>query len=64
MGSAASSKMILNLSDKPYSGMVEFETANDLEKYVNTLPAGTYKIVYIINYLDTETVTFRTVTLR
>lgn len=42
----------------------EFTTTKELETYVNSLQAGTYKITYVIKYLNQEETRTRTVTLR
>ena len=40
-----------------------FDTKNELENYINTLPLGTYTITYNISYLSQELVKTRTVIL-
>ena len=42
----------------------EFTNINELETYVNTLPAGTYRINYIAYYLGVNTTVKRNVTIR
>ena len=42
----------------------EFNNAADLEKYVNSLSAGSYKITYVITYLNQELIKYRTVNLK
>lgn len=46
------------------STLKEFNTAKDLEEYINTLEAGTYKITYIITYLKEEIIKSRTIMIR
>ena len=42
----------------------EFTTSKELEEYINTLPAGTYKITYIVNHLNAEATKTKSVSLR
>ena len=42
----------------------EFTSISELEAYVNTLPAGTYRINYIAYYLGVNTTVRRNVTIR
>lgn len=42
----------------------EFNTAKELEEYINTLEAGTYKITYVITYLNNQETKTRTIILR
>ena len=42
----------------------EFNNAADLEKYVNSLSAGSYKITYVITYLNQKLIKYRTVNLK
>jgi len=46
------------------NNMNNFQTMSALETYMNTLPAGTYEITYIISYLGKEIPKKRTVTLK
>ena len=42
----------------------EYSDKTDLETYINTLPAGTYSINYVINYLGISATKTRSLTLR
>ena len=42
----------------------EFNSEKELENYINTLSAGTYKITYVITHLDAEATKSRSVSLR
>lgn len=46
------------------NSLTEYTTAQELETAVNQLPAGTYKINYVITYKDKELIKNRTVTLK
>jgi len=48
-----------------YDNVIQnFTTQKELQTYINTLPAGTYNITYIINYLNQEITKTRNVTLK
>ena len=46
------------------SGTTTYSTVSELENYINSLPAGSYRINYIVTYLSSKVTKTRNVTLR
>lgn len=60
VSSSAKIKYQININ----TTLKEFNTAKELEEYINTLEAGTYRITYVITYLNNEETKTRTIILR